>query len=195
MGMSQQIAMFMPILEGLDGVEKMSKSLGNYIGLFEPAEVMFKKVMEIPDRLILRYYELATDEHPDRIAEIKQALDTGINPRDVKLDLARTITGLYHSHEQVEKAIEYFKTVFQKGELPETMPVISIPVSCRNLLNIIPILLENKVISSGSEFRRLVAQGGVYVNQEKLRSLEEKLSGETLILKLGKKKFVKLVRQ
>ena len=95
----QQIAIFMPILEGLDGVEKMSKSLGNYIGVEEEAHVMFKKVMEVPDELIIRYFELATDEHPDRIEEIKKELENGKNPRDVKYELANAITSLYHTSE------------------------------------------------------------------------------------------------
>ena len=86
-GQEQQIAMFMPILEGLDGVEKMSKSLGNYIGVNEPAEVMFKKVMEVPDSLIIKYYELCTDEHPDTVDDIKAQLANGANPRDIKYGL------------------------------------------------------------------------------------------------------------
>lgn len=110
----QQIAMFMPILEGLDGVEKMSKSLGNYIGVSEPAEVMFKKVMEIPDELIIKYFELTTDEHPDEIDKIKAEIYHGLNPRDVKYRLAKIITSLYHSLEDVEKAIEYYDVAFRK---------------------------------------------------------------------------------
>ncbi len=90
-GQEQQIALFMPILEGLDGVEKMSKSLGNYIGVSEDASVMFKKVMEVPDELIIRYFELATDEHPDRVEEIRKELEQGKNPRDVKYELAGII--------------------------------------------------------------------------------------------------------
>lgn len=95
-GQEEQVAMFMPILEGLDGIEKMSKSLGNYIGVSEPANVMFKKVMEIPDNLIIKYFELATDEHPDIVDKIKEQLKNGKNPRDVKFELAKIITGLYH---------------------------------------------------------------------------------------------------
>lgn len=98
-GQETQAAMFMPILEGIDGVEKMSKSLGNYIGVNEPAEVMFKKVMEVPDYLILKYFELATDEHPDTIDQIKEELEQGKNPRDIKLRLAEIITMLYHGEE------------------------------------------------------------------------------------------------
>lgn len=192
MGMERQIALFMPILEGLDGVEKMSKSLGNYIGIFEPAEVMFKKVMELPDHLILRFFELATDEHPDRIDELRDQMESGRNPRDVKLELATVITGLYHTEEDVKKAQEYFQTVFQRGELPENMPEISVASDRNSLAEIIPILLRQGIIPSGSEFRRLVKQGGVQVNMRKLESVEETFSEEQLVMRIGKKKFVRI---
>lgn len=188
----RQIALFMPLLEGLDGVEKMSKSLGNYIGIYESAEVMFKKVMEIPDELILRYFELVTDEHPDRIAEIRLQLEQGKNPRDCKLELADIIVRLYHSESDALKAKEYFHTVFQKGELPEDMPVISISSECKTLLDLTPYLLEMGLISSKSEFRRLVGQGGVQVNQKKEEDLEKPVIEDDVVIKIGKKKFVKV---
>lgn len=194
MGKERQIALFMPLLEGIDGVEKMSKSLGNYIGIYEPAQVMFKKVMEIPDHLILRYYELVTDEHPDRIAEIGKQMAEGKNPRDCKLELARIIVGLYHDAAETKKAEEYFSTVFQKGELPEDMPVLTIPKECNSLLDLIPFLVENELIPSGSEFRRLVKQGGVQLNQEKVTNLEQLLSENEIVLKIGKKKFIRVER-
>jgi tyrosyl-tRNA synthetase len=193
MGKEKQIALFIPILEGLDGVEKMSKSLGNYIGVNEPVEVMFKKVMEIPDHLIIRYFELVTDIHPNQIEEIKKQLEQGRNPRDCKLELAREITGLYHSREDVRKAEEYFQTVFQKGELPEDMPVLDIPAENNTLLALTPFLIKGGFIPSGSEFRRLVQQGGVQVNQEKTDQLDTKLEGEEIVLKIGKKKFVRII--
>ncbi len=193
MGRSRQIALFMPILEGLDGIEKMSKSLGNYIGIFEPAQVMFKKVMEIPDHLIIRYYELVTDEHPDRVQEIKRQMEQGRNPRDCKLELARIITSLYHSEEEARQAEEYFHTVFQKGELPENMPQIEVPAESNSLIGVIPFLLRHGIIPSGSEFRRLVRQGGVQVNQRKLESVEETFSDNQIVMKIGKKKFVRIL--
>ena len=195
MGKERQIALFMPILEGLDGVEKMSKSLGNYIGVLDAAEVMFKKVMEIPDHLILRYFELITDEHPDRIAEIKEEMINGRNPRDCKLELARIITNLYHTLEETGKAEEYFHAVFQKGEIPDEMPEIVIPVSCNILMDIIPFLVEHKLVPSSSEFRRLVKQGGVQLNTEKVEDIMVKLEVDENILKIGKKKFVRVLFQ
>lgn len=195
LGLERQIALFMPILEGLDGVEKMSKSLGNYIGIFEPAEVMFKKVMEIPDHLIIRYFELTTDEHPDRIEEIKKQISEGRNPRDIKLELAKIITGLYHPMDEVIKAQEYFHQVFQKGGLPDTMPSIQILKECNTLFDVVPILLEHKIIPSGSEFRRLVNQGGIQLDGDKVDDAGLKLEKEETVLKIGKKKFVKLIKE
>ena len=99
MGMASQAALFMPILEGIDGVEKMSKSLGNYIGIYEDARTMFRKVMQIPDFIMIKYFELATDILPEELDEIKAALEAGCNPKEIKLRLARTVTSLYHTPE------------------------------------------------------------------------------------------------
>ena len=191
----RQISLFMPLLEGLDGLEKMSKSLNNYIGIYEPAEVMFKKVMEIPDSLILRYFELVTDEHPDRIDEIKGKLDRGDNPKDCKYELAKIITALYHSNHEVQNAIEYYNTVFQKRKLPEQMDVIRVTNSCKTLSSIIPILVDNKIVPTSSEFRRMVKQGGVQINQDKVNELDLILDQDEFVLKIGKKKFVRIIKE
>ena len=114
-GQESQITLFMPLLEGIDGVEKMSKSLGNYIGVNEPANVIYEKVMKIPDSMIVKYYELSTDIHPDAIELIKKRLAEGENPRDIKMELALEITTLYHSKKAALFAQEHFKTAFQKG--------------------------------------------------------------------------------
>ncbi len=188
-GQERQIALFMPILEGLDGVEKMSKSLGNYIGIFEPAEVMFKKVMEIPDHLILRYFELATDEHPDRIEEVRGQLQEGRNPKELKLELAEIITGLYHGKEETEGARKYFSKVFEQGGLPEIMLQIKLPSQCISILDIVPFLLDQKLISSGSEFRRLVKQGGVRLDGKLIEDIDMILPKREFVLKIGKKLF------
>ncbi|MGN6715382.1 tyrosine--tRNA ligase [Anaerocolumna jejuensis] len=194
MGMEAQAAVFMPILEGLDGVEKMSKSLGNYIGIHEPAAVMFKKVMEVPDSLIIRYYELVTDEHPDRVAGLKKELEEGRNPRDVKYELARIITGLYHKEDAVE-AEKYYREAFMKKGIPAAIPELVIDLDKDTLGGIIPKLIEEKYVPSGSEFRRLLSQGGISLNGEVL-SLEELDSvlvcGD--VIKIGKKKFAKIIK-
>ena len=189
MGQESQIAMFMPILEGLDGVEKMSKSLGNYIGVNEPANIMFKKVMEIPDSLIIKYFELATDVHPDEIDRIKKDLDRGKNPRDIKFELSKIITALYHSELEVKEAIEFYDLAFRKKDIPDNIPEIESESNI--LMDLIPILVQNNIISSKSEFKRLIAQGGVRVNQEKLNDMDFKLSNNDVI-KIGKKKFIRV---
>ncbi|MBO5197106.1 MAG: tyrosine--tRNA ligase [Lachnospiraceae bacterium] len=194
LGQEAQIAMFVPILEGLDGVEKMSKSLGNYIGVSEPAEVCFKKVMEVPDNLIIRYFELATDEHPDRIEQWKKELEAGRNPRDIKLLLARTITGLYHSEEETRKAEEYFEQVFRDGGIPDEMPEVTVASDAQTLYDAAPALIEAGLIPSGSELRRLIKQGGVTLNGEKILQLETGIE-EGAVLRIGKKKFVRLIKK
>lgn len=190
----QQIAMFMPILEGLDGVEKMSKSLGNYIGVNEPANVMFKKVMEVPDFLILRYYELATDEHPDRIEELKIELQHGRNPRDVKYELAEIITNLYHGAKETEKAKLFYNTAFAKKTIPDEVPELTVDQGEIKLSDLIQILVEQGVVASKSEFRRLLQQGGIQRNGEKIEELDIILLHKD-VLKLGKKKFIRITQK
>ncbi len=192
-GLEKQIAMFMPLLEGIDGVDKMSKSLGNYIGINESAEVMFKKVMEVPDHLIIKYFELATDEHPKSINEINTRLENGENPRDIKLELARIITRLYHNDEETLFAENYFITAFQKKQIPNEIPIIHIKSGEQLLKDIIPLLVINGYVKSKSEFIRLVKQNGVSMNNEKIDEtfLETKVNNQD-VLQIGKKRFVKL---
>lgn len=192
MGQEQQIALFVPILEGTDGVEKMSKSLGNYIGVNEPAEVMFKKVMEIPDSLIIKYYELATDEHPDTIESVRMELEKGVNPKDIKLNLAKIITKLYHSKEEVQKAIIYYERAFVKKTIPEDIPELFLQSKNITLVNAVSLLIDSGYVKSKSEFLRLVKQGGVQLNGEKIaeNSLDNVIRN-TDVLKIGKKRFLK----
>lgn len=191
MGQEQQIAIFMPILEGLDGVEKMSKSLGNYIGVSESAQVMFKKVMEVPDALILKYFELATDMHPDEIDIIKERLEKGENPRDIKYHLAETITGLYHTTEELEEAKNYYETAFSKKAIPDHIPELVLEGERNTFQSIMPKLVKEKFVPSCNEFKRLLMQGGVQLNQIKVTSLEQEIeSGD--VIKIGKKKFVRM---
>ena len=191
-GQEEQVAMFMPILEGLDGIEKMSKSLGNYIGVSEPANVIFKKVMEIPDNLIIKYFELATDEHPDIVDKIKEQLKNGKNPRDVKFELAKIITGLYHSDEEVKESIKFYDAAFSKKSIPENIPEIKMNDSIKHLEDIIQLLIDDNFIQSKSEIRRLISQGGVQINGEKINEISAILNNGDVI-KIGKKKFVKIV--
>ncbi len=199
MGKEPQVALFMPILEGLDGVEKMSKSLGNYIGINEEAQVMFKKVMEVPDSLIIRYFELTTDILPNELECIKKALADGCNPRDCKLILARTVTGLYHTEEETKAAELFFKEAFAGKKIPQQIPVLQIKKKMENvsgedgltLLDAVRPLVANGWVASKSELRRLVEQGGVQKNGEKVMNMETVLyTGD--VLRIGKKKFVKI---
>ncbi len=190
-GLEPQAALFMPILEGLDGIEKMSKSLGNYIGIQEDAKVMFKKVMEVPDSLIIRYFELATDILPDELDEIEKCFKDGCNPRDIKLLLARTITRLYHTGEETNLAESFFREAFSEKSIPTDIPTLFVTRQKGTLQDVIPPLLENSLVKSGGEFRRLIMQGGVQINMEKISSLETPIhTGD--VLKIGKKTFVKL---
>lgn len=189
MGKEEQIAIFMPIIEGLDGVEKMSKSLGNYIGVNEEAEVMFKKVMEIKDNLIIKYFELATDLHPDKIEEIKKELENGKNPRDIKFAMAKIITELYHGEEKTKKAIEFYNKAFSKKEIPDNIKEITVDGDTLN--QIAKNLIEEGLVPSKKELIRLVNQKGIKLNNEAVLDLDLKIkSGD--VLKIGKKKFVKI---
>ncbi|HBD63488.1 MAG TPA: tyrosine--tRNA ligase [Clostridiales bacterium] len=192
MGQSQQIAMFMPLLEGLDGEEKMSKSLGNYIGIYEPAETMFKKIMEIPDKLILKYFELATDEHPEKIETIRLELNQGKNPRDVKYSLAEIITRLYYGEEEVINAQEYYDAAYGRKAIPDNIPELHIEDGSA-IAEIIPMLVEKGFVSSNGEFRRLIRQSGVQINAERLNDLSTAVSGGD-VLKIGKKRFVRFIK-
>lgn len=195
MEQEQQIAIFMPILEGLDGIEKMSKSLGNYIGVNEFPEVMFKKVMEAPDNLIIKYYELATDEHPDEINKIKLQMASGANPRDIKYRLAKIITTLYHSPDDVEKAIAYYDAAYSKKAIPDDIPTLLVGIDKETVNDIIPQLIAMGFVKSKREFIRLVRQGGIQINGKKM---DEDDSSQVLIdsdvLKIGKKRFVKIIK-
>ncbi len=196
LGQEQQIAIFMPILEGLDGVEKMSKSLGNYIGVNEPAEVMFKKIMEVPDTLIIKYFELATDEHPEEIEKIKGELDKGTNPRDIKYRLGKIITSLYHSVEEVKKAVQYYEAAFSNKGIPEDIPELSLKGGYETVMDMVPKLITMNFVKSKSEFIRLVKQSGIQLNGEKL-TMEDMDRGilPQDVMKIGKKRFVKFTKE
>lgn len=194
-GQSPQITLFMPLLEGIDGVEKMSKSLGNYIGIDEPANVMYEKVMKIPDNLIIKYYELVTDVHPDDIAKIKARLNAGENPRDIKMELAKEITRLYHSEEETQKAEEYFKTAYQKGQAPDEATVLPITPAGNgdNGQTLIETLFQSGKYKSKSDIRRLVIQGAVKINGERITDLKAAPALNTdTVIQVGKGTFYRL---
>ncbi|MDB2999169.1 tyrosine--tRNA ligase [Clostridioides difficile] len=189
-GMESQIVIMMPLIEGLDGKEKMSKSLGNYIGIDEEAGIMYQKSMEIPDELIIKYYNLVTDVHPDEVNKIESQLKEGsVNPRDIKMNLAREIVTLYHGEESAIEAEERFKSVFQKGQIPEDIQTIQVE---EDGFDLIEVLVSNEIVKSKSEVRRLASQGGVKVNGEKVEDLSTIVKESELVVQIGKKKFVKI---
>lgn len=190
-GLEKQIAIFMPLLEGLDGIEKMSKSLGNYIGINEAPEIMFKKVMEVPDTLIIKYFELATDEHPLQVQAIQDRLQKGENPRDLKFLLAEIITALYHGSTAVEEARAYFEAAFQKKEIPKNIPILLLEIDKERIVDIIPQLVTMGFIQSKSEFLRLIKQKGVSLNGEKMAmdDISQVLMNND-VLQIGKKRFL-----
>ena len=189
-----QITLFMPLLEGIDGIEKMSKSLGNYIGINEEAKTMYEKIMKIPDNLIIKYYELCTDVYPEQIDIIKQRLKSGENPRDIKMELAKEITGLYHSKEETEKAEETFKIAFQKKIAPDDIPTLKVNTKQQNVgLAIVDALMLAGKYKSKSEIKRLMSQGAIKINGEKVTeiSLITEIKSDTIV-QVGKGTFYKL---
>lgn len=190
-GQNPQATIFMPLLEGLDGKEKMSKSLGNYIGIDEKPEVMYEKAMTIPDELIIKYYNLVTDVHPDEVEKIKKDLEENKgNPRDIKMQLAKEIVTLYHGEDMAKISEERFKKVFQKGEIPKDILTVKVDPETFNIEDVI---VANGLVKSKSELRRLASQGGVKINSEKIEKLSEIKLDKELIIQIGKKKFIKIV--
>ncbi len=190
-----QIALLMPIIEGTDGVKKMSKSLGNYIGISEAPNDMYGKTMSIPDELIIRYFELVTDEHPDSIEAMKSDIEQDkVNPRDLKMKLAKEVVKLYHGEEKALEAEQYFKSVFQKKNIPDDIAEMEVSIEeCEEGLFFIPKIVTGlKLSPSTSEARRLLKQGGIKLNGEKVEN--DKIALQTGdIIQVGKRKFAKII--
>lgn len=194
-GQQPQLTLFMPLLEGIDGVEKMSKSLGNYIGISEEPEIIYEKIMKIPDSMIIRYYNLCTDVHPDEITKLQAMLSSGTNPRDVKMMLAHEITELYTGKYKANKAETRFKEVYQKNQMPDDAPEISLRVMKETSFGeqLINALVEGGYFKSKSEARRIFMQGGAQLNGAKVTNVQNILiTDDNTILKMGKAKFFKI---
>lgn len=189
-----QVPLFIPLLVGIDGKEKMSKSLGNYIGVDEDAKDMYVKVMQIPDDLIITYFELATDEHPNKIAKIRTLLDNHeVNPRDVKMLLAREIIKLYHSPEEVRTAEESFQAIYQNKSINVEIPTITLDQSLfnDNSYSIIDCIYSTGIYKSKSEIRRLLQQGAIKINGQKFFKLNF-VPIDGMKISIGKGKIFKL---
>ncbi|MFC4766953.1 tyrosine--tRNA ligase [Effusibacillus consociatus] len=191
-GQEQQIAIMMPILEGLDGVQKMSKSLGNYIGINESPNDQYGKTMSIPDELMIKYYELVTDVSVEELEAIRAGLaDGSLHPRDAKMRLAREIVTRYHGEEAAKAAEEHFKTVFQQGSIPDNIPEVRLDAGT---YWIVKLLTDTNLCPSNGEARRMIQQGGVKINGEKVDSAETQIALEDgMILQVGKRKFAKIL--
>ena len=196
-GQEPQIALMMPILEGLDGVNKMSKSLGNYIGITEPAREQYGKTMSIPDELMIRYFELVTAVSMEDIKKIKEGLENNsLHPRDIKMRLAREIVTIYHGLDAAFQAEEEFKNMFQKGELPDDIPEYKLaPEELEDNTIWLPKLMQLAgLVSSTSEGRRLIQQGAVKINDEKVSDPKATITLEAgMIIRAGKRKFAKIL--
>ncbi len=196
-GQASQIVMTTPILEGLDGVQKMSKSLDNYIGFEESPRDMFGKCMRISDPLMLRYYELVTDVPLAEIAKMKSDMASGlVNPRDLKVRLAQTVVKRFHGEAAAANAVEEFERIFVNKGLPDEMPERALPLSrFATEVDVAALLKELELCASSSEARRLIEQGGLEIAGEKLRTIKARFSwtsGQEIVFKAGKKKFLKL---
>jgi len=197
-GQTPQIALMMPLLVGTDGVQKMSKSLGNYIGIDEKPEEMYGKVMSIPDELMLNYYELVTEVPIDEIKSIFAGLEAGkLHPRDVKRRLAREIVGLYHGQEAAKAAEETFDLVFRRGDIPENIPVFQVPLEELDgpaQIWVVKLLVLAGLVSSSSEARRMIKQGAVKLDGIRIddESAQVELDSERVI-QVGKRKFAQVI--
>lgn len=197
-GQEPQVAITMPILEGLDGVQKMSKSLGNYIGISESPREIYGKSMSITDELIVRYYELVTPVTNDEVKKIKDSLASGaVHPRDAKMNLAQELVTMFHGNEAALEAEKEFVAVFQKGEMPEDIPDVFLTESERGSEGIIwlPKLLSLAgLVNSTSAGKRLIKQGAVKIDGEKIIDLEYRVALKSgMIIQVGKRKFARLV--
>ncbi|MEJ5229128.1 MAG: tyrosine--tRNA ligase [Pseudothermotoga sp.] len=193
-GQEPQVVMTMPIIEGTDGKMKMSKSYGNYIAFNDEPLNMYGKLMSIPDELIVKYMRVLTQLPEREISEYEELMkNRAINPRDVKMKLAFKITEFFHGLEQAQKAENEFVKIFRKKELPTELPVVELD---KDGVELVELLLKLQVVPSKSEARRLITQGAVKLDDEKITDIHAKISvdGER-ILKIGKRQFFKLIRQ
>ncbi len=187
-GQAPQCVLMMPLLEGLDGVNKMSKSLGNYIGIAESPTEIFGKLMSVSDELMWRYYELLSFRGNDEIARFKREVAEGRNPRDIKVLLGQEIVARFHSSKDAEAALAEFEARFQRGVLPDDMPEISVPAG-----SLAQVLKAAGLTASTSDALRMIDGGGVRINGEKAGDRAAVLAaGECVVLQVGKRKFARV---
>lgn len=191
-GQQPQVIITMPILEGLDGVQKMSKSLGNYIGINEPADEMFGKIMSISDELMWRYFELLSFRPLGDITTLKNATEQGANPRDVKFELAMELVARFHDEAAAKKAKASFIARFQKGAMPDEMPELEL-ASTDGVLMIGNLLKDANLTKSTGEAMRMIKQGAVKIDGERINDAKlEVAAGTTAVYQVGKRKFARI---
>ncbi|MEW6771963.1 MAG: tyrosine--tRNA ligase [Bacillota bacterium] len=195
-GQEPQIAVTTPLLEGLDGVQKMSKSLGNYVGITEAPGEMYGKLMSLPDELIVRYLELVTAVPADEVRAIASGLKQGsVHPRDAKMRLAREVVAQFHSQEAAQKAEAEFIRIFRERELPSEIPEFVVPpeMVSGGRVHLPRLLVAAGLVGSTSEARRLLVQGGVRVNEQKVTDPNAAISPEPgTVIGIGRRRFVRL---
>ena len=190
-GQSQQCVLTMPLLEGLDGVNKMSKSLGNYIGVAEPANVIFSKIMSVSDELMWRYIELLSFESLETIGQWKQEIAAGANPRNTKVRFAQEIVARFHSQEAAEKALKDFE-LRSKGGIPDEVPEVSVEIAEASI-SVPQLLKQAGLVASTSEAMRAIEQGGVKLDGEKVSDKHQQVSkGSEVVAQVGKRKFARV---
>jgi tyrosyl-tRNA synthetase len=196
-GLEPQVIMTVPLLEGTDGMEKMSKSLDNYVGVTEPSKEMYGKLMSISDELMFRYYELLTDMSLAEIEKLRKQIKAGkIHPKRAKMDLAHQIVADFHSRAEAEQAEEAFEAVFRKGELPEDMPEYRLPQGAKTVM-LSRLMVDAGLVSSKSEAGRLITQGAVQIDGDRVpadRELAIESSG-SFVLKVGKRRFCRVIHE
>ena len=190
-GQTPQVIITTPLLEGTDGVEKMSKSYGNYIGLTDSPQDIYGKTLSIPDTLISKYFEFATDITDSDLLEIKIDLEQNLsNPRDLKRRLARELVELYHNRESSIIAEQEFDKLFIKKDIPDEIPEYKLMETEK----LVSIMVKNEMVSSNGDAKRMIKQGAVKINGEKVTDLFAEIStGEEQVLKVGKRKFLRIL--
>ena len=188
-----QVVITVPILEGLDGVKKMSKSLDNYIAIDEEPDEMFGKIMSISDELMWRWFELLSFMPEEDIAKLKDEMKKGKNPRDIKFILAEELVDRFHKEGEGKKSKEIFLNRFQKGNVPDEIESVKVDIKNDSIL-LVNLLKDTNMISSISEGNRLITQGGIKINSEKVENPKLEVSkGSEGIYQVGKRKFLKII--
>jgi len=191
-GQAPQCVLTMPLLEGLDGVNKMSKSMGNYIGINEAPREIFGKVMSISDELMWRYFDLLSFRDSAEIERLEAEVVAGRNPRDVKVMLAQELVARFHTRQAAEDALSEFEARFRQGVLPDDMPELMLRGDGRPLA-LIQILKQAGLTGSTSEAMRMIEQGAVRANGERVSDKARAVAaGETIVLQVGKRRFAKV---